>query len=135
MGVTVKELSEGILAVCIGGKERLERDLHLIREGSLKEVGEDLALAELFMMRVSLAAYFVQQFLRANVQEEARQAFNHKLQAALTNSGDARLMSQPNKAIDEFNKRYGAYMRAIETPHHLGLPWNVGKVFAKLCRP
>jgi hypothetical protein len=26
-------------------------------------------------------------------------------------------------------------MSAIETPHHSGPPWSVGKAFAKLCRP
>lgn len=133
MKVTIEDLTEGVLTACIGAKMTLDQDLHLIREGLLKEVDEDVALGELFMLRVSLAAYSVQTFFSAGVQEQIREAFGRRLHAVLLSAGEKRIKAQPNKLIDEMNKRYHSYVEAIQTPHQLGAPWNVGKVFARLC--
>jgi hypothetical protein len=133
MRVTIDDLIEGVLAACIGAKMTLEHDLHLIRDGLLKEVDEDVALSELFMLRLSIAAYSVQTFFSAAVQKRIREAFGRRLHAILLSSGGKRIKSQPNKVIDEMNNRYNSYLEAIQTPHRLGPPWNVGKVFAGLC--
>jgi hypothetical protein len=133
MKVTIDELSEGVLTACVGGKTTLDLDLHLIRGGLLKQIDEDVALGELFMMRISVAAYALQTFFNADVREQTRDAFGRRLHAILLSSGEKRIRTEPNKVIDEMNKRYDLYMEAIQTPHHLGPPWNVGKVFARLC--
>ncbi|MGB9104146.1 MAG: hypothetical protein WCC59_05255 [Terriglobales bacterium] len=133
MRVTIEDLTDGILGLCVGGKETLKRDLQDLREGCLKGVDEDVALGELFMLRGFLAAYAVQTFFSTAAQHDIREAFNRGLHRMLLGSGNERIKAQPNVAIDEMNKRYNLYLEAIHTPHQLGPAWNVGKVFAGLC--
>lgn len=72
-------------------------------------------------------------FFKAAAQEEVREVFNRCLHAVLMDSEDRMIKGQPNKVIDEINKRNDLYLEAIQTPHHMGPAWDVGKVFAKLC--
>jgi hypothetical protein len=131
--VTIEELTEGVLELCVGERATLEDDLHPLRDGLLKKVDEDVALGELFMLRISIAVYAVQRFFRPAVQQEVRDAFNRRLHAMLMDSEDKKVKSQPNKVIDEMNKRCQQYLEAIQAPHHLGPARNVGNVFASLC--
>jgi hypothetical protein len=131
--VTVEELTEGILRLCVGGEGTLGRDVKELRGGVLREVDKDVALGELFLLRISLAAYAVQRFLTPAVQQEARMAFSRGLHAILMDSEDKEIMGDPNKMIDGINERYCQYLEAIQAPHHRGPAWNVGNVFATLC--
>ena len=135
--VTVKDIVQGLLMVCIGGQKTLDTDLLLLKEGALSgalsEVDKDAALSELFMMRIALVAYCLQKCLSEKVQEEAREAFSQALHSILTSSANERIRSDPNRAIAELNERCNLYLTAIETSHPSGPGWNVGKVFAELC--
>lgn len=133
MRVTLEELTNGVLELCVGGRATLEDDLHQLRDGLLKEVNEDVALGELFMLRISIAMYALQRFFRPAVRQEVRDVFNRRLHAMLMDSEDERVRSQPDKVVDGMNERYHQYLEAIQSPHHLGPAWNVGNVFAALC--
>jgi hypothetical protein len=131
--VTSDEIIDGVLGICLGGEETLERDLHQLREGLLNEVDKDVALAELFMLRICLAVYSLQRFFNAAAQQEIRDTFNRALYRILLQPGDERINAKPNVVIDEMNTRCNLYLEAINAPHHLGPSWNVGNVFSKLC--
>ncbi len=81
--VTIEELTEQVLRLCIGGETTLAQDLHELREGLLQDVDREVALGELFMLRVCTAVYANQAFFKAAAQREVREVFNRCLHSML----------------------------------------------------
>ena len=114
------DVAKGLVWACAAPEDKLEADLALIRDGLLKDVDEDRALTELFLLRLSLAVYAARRYFVEDVQDELRQALSRCLHRILLDSGVRSIQANPNLTIDGVNKRIDAYISAINTPHHLG---------------
>ncbi len=128
--VTIDLLIEGLLSVCTLRKHPEQRDTPMLI--LLGGIDKKIALGELALMRVCAAVYFSQIFFREAYQPDVEGAFDRFLLPALLECGDSRIKGQPEKAMDEFNRRYPLYHESIPIPNDLGAAANAGDVFAKL---
>jgi len=129
----IDQLASAIIHVALGSSKTYESDMRLLGD-ELKEADRDVALMELFNLRLFVAVYASQKYLRGvEVKQRFREIFIQIVHKLLKEANDPRLRLNPDLAIDEINRRLVLYMNAVSVPHHLGPPWNVGKVFCQLC--
>jgi len=126
-------LIEGLLSACTLKRHPEERNTPmLILLGAADEKAKKVALGELALLRVCTAVYASETFFREAYQPHVHRALDRFLLPALLDCGDERIKGQPEKAMDEFNRRYPLYLEAIPIPNDLGPSANAGDVFAKL---
>ncbi|MGO9274690.1 MAG: hypothetical protein ACLQOO_31420 [Terriglobia bacterium] len=123
-------LIEGLLSVCTLKRNPEERNTPM--RVLLRGIDEEVVLGELALLRVCAAVCFSQIFFREAYQAGVEKALDQFLLPALLECGDSRINGQPEKAMDEFDRRYPLYSEAIPIPNDLGAAANVGEVFAKL---
>jgi len=131
--VTQKEIDvliQGVLNLCTLRSSPKDRDFPL--RAMFQDLNKELMLGELALMRVCAAVYIIKAFFRPTFQAEIQSALDRLLPAALADCGDDRMKSQPEKAMQEFNRRFPMYVEALPLPNPLGAAGNAGKVFAKL---
>jgi len=123
-------LIEGLLNACTLKRKPEERNTPMLV--LLGGIDKKVALGELALLRVCTAVYASEAFFREAYQPAVHQALDRFLLPALLDCGDERIKGQPEKAMDEFNRRYPLYLEAIPLPNDLGAAANAGDVFAKL---
>jgi len=131
--LTIDDLIQGLFNVCTlrGGPQ--DRDPVAVREAMLPSVNKDVALGELALLRVCAAVYACESFFRAADQPKVRRSLARLLPPMVMDCGDERIKGQPEKAMEELNRRYPLYLEALSTPNELGSSLNTGAVFARLC--
>jgi hypothetical protein len=128
--LTVDLLVEGLLNVCTLKRHPEDRKTPMLI--LLGAIDKKVVLGELALMRVCTAVYASEAFFREAYQPDVHRALDRFLLPALLDCGDSRIKGQPEKAMDEFNRRYPLYREAIPIPNDLGPSANVGAVFARL---
>lgn len=133
MNAEIDELAAAIYHIAITSSGTYEDVLKIIDE-HLQEIDRDVALAELISLRQFVAVYASQTYLRGDeVKQRAREVHIGIVHKYLKEATDPRLRAASNAAIDMMNRRLVLYWDAMSVPHHLGPPWNIGKVFCELC--
>jgi hypothetical protein len=100
----------------------------------MKEINRDVALVELISMRLFVAVYASQTYLRGDeVKQRAREVHIGIMHKLLKEASDPRTRANPNLAIDMMNRRLVLYWDALTDPQDSDTPWKVGKVFCELC--
>jgi hypothetical protein len=131
--VTIDDLTEGLFNLCTIRRDPQDREPVAVREALLRTIDKDVALGELALLRVCAAVYACESFFRAADQPKVRRTLARLLPRMLMECGDERIKGQPEKAMEEFNRRYPLYQEALSIPSDLGPFWNAGTVFAGLC--
>ncbi|MGO9274693.1 MAG: hypothetical protein ACLQOO_31435 [Terriglobia bacterium] len=131
--VTIDDLIQGLLNVSTLRRGPQDRDPVAVREAMLPTVDKDVALGELALLRVCAALCACQAFFRAADQAKVRRTLARLLPPMVMDCGDPRIKGQPEKAMEELNRRYPLYLEALSTPNDLGPSRNAGTVFARLC--
>ena len=123
-------LIQGVLNLCTLRSSPQDRDFPL--RVMFQDLNKELVLGELALMRVCAAVFVIKAFFRPTFQAEIQSALDRLLPAALADCGDERIKGQPEKAMEEFNRRLPLYLEALPLPNALGAAGNAGAVFAKL---
>jgi len=123
-------LIQGLLNACTLKRNPEERNTPMLV--LLGGIDKKVALGELALLRVCTAVYASDSFFRDAYQSDVHRALDRLLLPALLDCGDDRIKGQPEKAMDEFNRRYPQYLEAIPLPNDLGPAANAGRVFARL---